>query len=54
MKYETILVERRDAIGILKLNRPEKRNALNAQLIDDVVKALNEFDADPEVHVNGS
>ncbi len=51
MSYETILVERRDAIGIIKLNRPEKRNAMNAQLIDDVVKALNEFDADPEVHV---
>ncbi len=51
MSYETILVERRDAVGIIKLNRPEKRNALNAQLINDVVKALNEFDADPEVQV---
>ncbi|MFC1976824.1 enoyl-CoA hydratase/isomerase family protein [Chloroflexota bacterium] len=51
MNYETILVERKDAIGIIKLNRPERRNALNAQLIDDVVKALHEFDADPEVHV---
>jgi len=49
MIYETILVERRDAIGIIKLNRPEKRNAMNAQLVDDVVKALHEFDADPEV-----
>ena len=51
MNYETILVERKDAIGIIKLNRPEKRNAINAQLVDDVVKALHEFDADPEVHV---
>ncbi len=51
MSYETILVERRDAVGIIKLNRPEKRNALNAQLIDDVVTALHKFDADPEVQV---
>ena len=51
MSYGTILVERRDTIGIIKLNRPEKRNALNAELIEDVVKVLNEFDADPEVHV---
>ena len=51
MSYETILVEQKDAIGIIKLNRPEKRNAMNAQLVDDIVKALSEFDADPEVHV---
>jgi len=51
MGYETILVERREAIGIIKLNRIEKRNALNAQLIDEVVSALHEFEADPEVNV---
>ncbi len=51
MSYETILMERRDAIGIIKLNRPERRNAMNAELIDDVIKALHDFDADPEVHV---
>jgi enoyl-CoA hydratase/carnithine racemase len=51
MGYETILVERRDAIGIIKLNRTEKRNALNAQLIDDVVRALHEFESDSEVNV---
>ena len=50
MGYETILLERRDAIGIIKLNRTEKRNALNAQLIDEVVNALHEFEADPEVN----
>ncbi len=46
MSYETILVEQRDTIGIIRLNRPEKRNAMNAQLVDDVVTALNEFEAD--------
>lgn len=51
LSYETILVERKDAIGIIKLNRPEKRNAMNAQLVDDVVTALHEFEADHEVNI---
>ena len=29
MEYETIKVERRDNIGVVYLNRPEVRNALN-------------------------
>ena len=51
MNYETILVERRENIGIIKLNRPRQRNALSAQLIDDILKALHELDDDPQVHV---
>jgi len=51
MSYETILVERKGTIGIIKLNRPQQRNALGAQLIADVINALHGFDDDPEVHV---
>lgn len=51
MDYETILVERRDTIGIVKLNRPENRNALGAQLIEELIKALHDFNDNPEVHV---
>ena len=51
MDYETILVERRETIGIIKLNRPQQRNALGTQLINDVIKALHDFDDDPEIHV---
>ena len=28
-KYETLLFERRDRVGIVTINRPDKRNALN-------------------------
>ena len=49
--YNTILVEQKDAVGIIRLNRPEKRNAMNAELIDEAVHALQEFDAAPEVNV---
>jgi len=51
MSYETILVERRGTIGIIKLNRPERRNALGAQLVAELTKALHDVDDDPEVHV---
>lgn len=50
MAYENILVEQRENIGIIKLNRPRQRNALSAGLIADIVKALHELDDDPQVH----
>ena len=51
MSYETVLVERKEDVGIIKLNRAEKRNALGAQLIEDMLGALDELDNDPDVHV---
>jgi enoyl-CoA hydratase len=51
VSYETILTERRETIGIIKLNRPQQRNALGAQLIDELIKALHDFDDDPKVYV---
>ena len=51
MSYETILVERRENIGIVKLNRPQQRNAISTQLIADIIKALHDFEDDPKVHV---
>ena len=51
MSYETILVERGGTVGIIKLNRPQQRNALGTQLTNDIIKALHDFDSDPEVHV---
>jgi enoyl-CoA hydratase len=51
MAYETILVERRGAVGLITLNRPKALNALNAQLIGELDRALSEIDADPTVAV---
>ena len=50
MSYNTILVERKDAVGIIRLNRPEKRNAMNAELVNETIEALQELDADPDVN----
>jgi enoyl-CoA hydratase len=44
--YETILIERRDRVGIITLNRPEALNALNSQVMGEVTTAAAEFDAD--------
>jgi len=38
--YETILVERRDRVAIITINRPEKRNALNIQTRAEGAAAL--------------
>jgi enoyl-CoA hydratase len=44
--YETILVETRGRVGWITLNRPEALNALNSQIMRDVVDAATAFDAD--------
>ena len=41
MANELVLVERRDSIAILTLNRPQKRNALNKALVDHLSKTLS-------------
>jgi enoyl-CoA hydratase len=48
-KRETILVERRERVGLITLNRPKTLNALNRQLAEETLDALREFDADERV-----
>jgi enoyl-CoA hydratase len=49
MSFETILIERRGRAALIRLNRPEALNALNAKLISELDAALQGFDADPEI-----
>lgn len=44
-----ILIESRGPIGILRINRPEKLNALNLATMDQLVAGLQDFDRQPEV-----
>ncbi|MFL3649193.1 MAG: enoyl-CoA hydratase, partial [Oceanospirillaceae bacterium] len=44
---EMILVERREQVGLITLNRPKQLNALNRQLANETLTALRAFDADP-------
>ena len=47
--YESILVERRDRVAIITINRPEKRNALNIQTRAEGAAALDELRDDDSV-----
>ena len=48
MTYETILVDQRDGgVTLITLNRPQALNALNNQVLGELVAALQAFDADP-------
>jgi enoyl-CoA hydratase len=46
MSYEQIIVEMRDRVGLIQLNRPKALNALSDKLMDELGAALLGFDAD--------
>jgi len=49
MAYTSILTETRGRVGVVKLNRPQARNALNDVLLREMFDALQAFDADKRV-----
>ena len=51
MQYKNILIEKKDHIVILTLNRPEKLNAINLELKNELYQALDELEADDDVRV---
>lgn len=49
MTYQTIIVERRGSVGLIRINRPDALNALNAQVMDELTRAVDELEADDAV-----
>ena len=49
MPYEYILVETRGKVGIVRLNRPQVLNALNAKLKSELAAAIDAYEADPNI-----
>ena len=49
MSYENIIVETRGKVGLIRLNRPQALNALNRTLVGEVTKAIEAFEADPNI-----
>jgi enoyl-CoA hydratase/carnithine racemase len=47
--YQNILVSREGAVAVVTLNRPKALNALNAELLSELVAALEGFDVDDGV-----
>lgn len=51
MSYETLLYEKEEGIGIVTLNRPDRKNALSFQLRDELMSVFEEMEKDEEVKV---
>jgi enoyl-CoA hydratase len=45
--YTTILVEQRDAVTLVTLNRPQALNALNSEVLKELIEAFQAYDVDP-------
>ena len=44
-----VRVERREAVGLVTIDRPEKRNALSADVLADLASAVDELDSDQAI-----
>ncbi len=51
MEFTAITLEKKDRIGTLTLNRPEKLNALSSTLINEFVEAIAQVEKDADIKV---
>jgi len=51
MQYETIVVEKKDGVAVITLNRPEKLNAVNLEMRLEFLDALENLEVDEEIRV---
>jgi enoyl-CoA hydratase/carnithine racemase len=51
MEHENLVRSREGAIGIVTLNRPERRNALSLPLMLDLIRCLDDFGSDSGIRV---
>ena len=50
MDFQNILLEQRDNIAVLFLNRPNKLNAFTFSMMEEIISALDSLEADDSVH----
>jgi len=48
--YNTILVEKRGAVTLVTLNRPQALNALNSEVLKELIEVFSAYDADDSQH----
>lgn len=49
MAHETIIVETRGSVGLIRLNRPQALNALNSTVLNELTEALEAFEKDGKI-----
>ncbi len=49
--YKTLIYEKRDAVGVLTINRPDKLNAISNELTDELKQLLDEIEQDRDLRV---
>ncbi len=49
MAYTNLLIDRDDAVAVLTINRPDKRNALNTETVDELRRAVLDLKRDDAI-----
>lgn len=49
--YKTIEIQISDKVAILKFNRPEQLNAMNRQMMDEIIEGIHEINANDDCNV---
>jgi enoyl-CoA hydratase/carnithine racemase len=49
--FEEIILKRRDSVAVVRLNRPEKHNAISRQMSAELIACLDSLEADDGVRV---
>jgi enoyl-CoA hydratase len=51
MNHKNIVVEKKNGIGTIIINRPQALNALDRETLEELLKAVDELEKDPDMHV---
>jgi enoyl-CoA hydratase len=51
MEFKNIIVETKDKVGIIKMNRPDALNALNTETLQELSKAISDLNESDQVRV---
>ncbi|HEX9970635.1 MAG TPA: enoyl-CoA hydratase-related protein [bacterium] len=51
MEFKNLIIEKQDAIGIIKINRPESLNALNIETLEEIRDAVTSLNNEEDIKV---